>query len=77
MAINVPESAIARAINRVLAAERDAADAIAAAEREADAVIDAARAEAESAAALEAPFETSFVGEEIDSTLVDTPESRD
>jgi DNA-directed RNA polymerase subunit beta' len=41
------------------------------------AVIDAARAEAESAAALEAPFETSFVGEEIDSTLVDTPESRD
>ena len=40
-------------------------------------MIDAARAEAESAAALEAPFETSFVGEEIDSTLVDTPESRD
>ncbi len=40
------------------------------------AVIDAARAEAEAAAALEAPMET-FVGEEIDSTLVDTPESRD
>ena len=40
-----PETAIARAINRVLAAERDAADAIAAAQREAEVVIDAARAE--------------------------------
>jgi DNA-directed RNA polymerase subunit beta' len=40
------------------------------------AVIDAARAEAEAAAALEAPMEE-FVGEEIDSALVDTPESRD
>lgn len=40
-----PESAIARAINRVLAAERDAADAIAAAQREAEAVIEAARTE--------------------------------
>jgi DNA-directed RNA polymerase subunit beta' len=49
---------------RRIAAERD------------QAVIDAARAEAEAAAALEAPLET-FVGEEIDSTLVDTPESRD
>jgi cell division septum initiation protein DivIVA len=45
MASNVPESAIARAINRVLAAERDAADAIAAAQREADAIIEAARTE--------------------------------
>jgi DNA-directed RNA polymerase subunit beta' len=49
---------------RRIAAERD------------QAVIEAARAEAEAAAALEAPMET-FVGEEIDSTLVDTPESRD
>ena len=45
MATHSPESAIARAINRVLAAERDAADAIAAAQREAEAVIEAARAE--------------------------------
>jgi DNA-directed RNA polymerase subunit beta' len=49
---------------RRIAAERDLA------------VIEAARAEAEAAAALEAPMEE-FVGEEIDSTLVDTPESRD
>ena len=42
---NAPDAAIARAIDRVLAAERDAADAIAAAQREADAVIEAARAE--------------------------------
>ncbi len=40
-----PDAAVARAINRVLAAERDAADAIAAAQREADGVIEAARAE--------------------------------
>jgi DNA-directed RNA polymerase subunit beta' len=49
---------------RRIAAERDLA------------VIEAARAEAEAAAALEAPMEE-FVGEEIDSTLIDTPESRD
>jgi DNA-directed RNA polymerase subunit beta' len=49
---------------RRIAAERDLA------------VIEAARAEAEAAAALEAPLDT-FVGEEIDSGLVDTPESRD
>jgi DNA-directed RNA polymerase subunit beta' len=49
---------------RRIAAERDLA------------VIEAARAEAEAAAALAAPMEE-FVGEEIDSTLVDTPESRD
>lgn len=42
---NSPDAAIARAIDRVLAAERDAADAIAAAQREAEAVIEAARAE--------------------------------
>ena len=42
---NSPDAAIARAIERVLAAERDAADAIAAAQREAEAVIEAARAE--------------------------------
>jgi cell division septum initiation protein DivIVA len=42
---NSPDAAVARAINRVLAAERDAADAIAAAQREADGVIEAARAE--------------------------------
>jgi cell division septum initiation protein DivIVA len=45
MATNAPDAAIARAIDRVLAAERDAADAIAAAQREAEAVIEAARAE--------------------------------
>lgn len=45
MAGNSPETAIARAINRVLAAEREAADAIAAAQREAEAVIEAARTE--------------------------------
>jgi cell division septum initiation protein DivIVA len=45
MATHSPEMAIARAINRVLAAERDAADAIAAARREAESVIEAARAE--------------------------------
>lgn len=45
MASDVPESAIARAINRVLEAERDAADAIAAAQRDAEAAIEAARAE--------------------------------
>jgi DNA-directed RNA polymerase subunit beta' len=49
---------------RRIAAERDLA------------VIEAARAEAEAAAALAAPMEE-FVGEEIDSALVDTPESRD
>jgi len=42
---NSPDAAIARAIDRVLAAEHDAADAIAAAQREADTVIEAARAE--------------------------------
>lgn len=42
---NSPDAAIARAINRVLAAERDAADAIAAAQRDAEAVIEAARTE--------------------------------
>ena len=40
-----PDASIARAINRVLAAERDAATAIAAAQREAEAVTEAARAE--------------------------------
>lgn len=45
MASNSPETTIARAINRVLAAEREAADAISAAQREAEAVIEAARAE--------------------------------
>ena len=45
MASNSPETTIARAINRVLAAEREAADAIAAAQREAEAVIEAARTE--------------------------------
>jgi cell division septum initiation protein DivIVA len=45
MATNSPEASIARAINRVLAAEREAADAIAAAQREAEAVIEAARTE--------------------------------
>ena len=45
METNSPDAGIARAINRVLAAERDAADAIAEARREAEAVIDAARAE--------------------------------
>jgi len=45
MATNPPETAIARAINRVLEAEREAADAIAAAQREAEAVIESARAE--------------------------------
>jgi cell division septum initiation protein DivIVA len=45
MATNSPEATIARAINRVLAAEREAADAIAAAQREAEAVIEAARTE--------------------------------
>jgi cell division septum initiation protein DivIVA len=40
-----PDAAVARAIDRVLAAERDAADAIAAAQRESEGVIDAARAE--------------------------------
>lgn len=45
METNSPDATIARAINRVLAAERDAADAIATAQREAEAVIDAARAE--------------------------------
>jgi len=49
---------------RRVAAERDLA------------VLEAARAEAEAAAALAAPEET-FVGEEIDADLVDTPESRD
>ena len=43
MATYSPEASIARAINRVLAAEREAADAIAAAQREAEAVIEAAR----------------------------------
>ena len=42
---NSPDAAIARAIERVLAAERDAADAIAAAQREAEALIEAARGE--------------------------------
>jgi len=42
---NSPEAAIARAIDRVLAAERDAAGAIAAAQRDAEAEIEAARAE--------------------------------
>ena len=45
MASYSPETTIARAINRVLAAEREAADAIASVQREADAVIEAARAE--------------------------------
>ena len=45
MASNSPETTIARAINRVLAAEREAAEAIAAAQREAEAMIEAARAE--------------------------------
>jgi cell division septum initiation protein DivIVA len=45
MASIVPESAVARAINQVLEAERDAAQAIVAAQREADALIEAARAE--------------------------------
>ena len=39
-----PDSAIADAINRVLAAEHEATDAIASAQREAEALIDAARA---------------------------------
>lgn len=42
---NSPDAAIARAIDRVLAAERDAAAAIAAAQRDAEGVIEAARAE--------------------------------
>jgi cell division septum initiation protein DivIVA len=42
---NSPGAGIARAIDRVLAAEREAADAIAAAQREAEALIEAARAE--------------------------------
>jgi len=42
---NSPDAAIARAINRVLAAERDAADAIAAAQRDAETVIETARTE--------------------------------
>jgi cell division septum initiation protein DivIVA len=42
---NSPDATVARAINRVLTAERDAADAIAAAQREAEAMIEAARAE--------------------------------
>ena len=45
MVSNSPETTIARAINRVLAAERDAADAIAAAQREAEAESEAARTE--------------------------------
>jgi len=45
MESNSPDAGTARAINRVLAAERDAADAIAAAQREAEVVIEAARAE--------------------------------
>ena len=45
MSSHPPETAIARAINRVLAAEREAADAIAAAQRESEAMIEAARAE--------------------------------
>jgi len=45
MSSNPPETAIARAINRVLAAEREAADAIASSQREAEAMIEAARAE--------------------------------
>jgi cytochrome c553 len=45
MASYSPETSIARAINRVLAAEREAADAIAAAQRDAEAVIEAARSE--------------------------------
>jgi cell division septum initiation protein DivIVA len=45
MASYSPETSVARAINRVLAAEREAADAIAAAQREAEAVIEAARSE--------------------------------
>jgi cell division septum initiation protein DivIVA len=40
-----PDAAVARAINRVLAAERDAAGVIAAAQRDAEAAIEAARAE--------------------------------
>jgi len=40
-----PDAAVARAINRVLAAEPDAAGVIAAAQREAEAAIEAARAE--------------------------------
>ncbi len=40
-----PDAGTARAIERVLAAERDAADAIATARRDADALIEAARAE--------------------------------
>jgi hypothetical protein len=39
-----PDSAIADAMNRVLAAEHEASDAIASAQREAEALIDAARA---------------------------------
>jgi uncharacterized protein YukE len=42
---NSPDATIARAIERVLAAERDAADAIAAAQRDAEALIEAARSE--------------------------------
>jgi hypothetical protein len=42
---NSPDAAIARAIERVLAAERDAADAIAASQRDAEALIEAARSE--------------------------------
>ena len=42
---NSPDATVARAIDRVLAAEREAADAIAAAQRDAEAVIEAARAE--------------------------------
>jgi hypothetical protein len=40
-----PDAAVARAINRVLAAERDAAEVIATAQRDAEAAIEAARAE--------------------------------
>ena len=40
-----PDADVARAINRVLAAEREAADAIESAQREADAMIEAARNE--------------------------------
>lgn len=40
-----PDADVARAINRVLAAEREAADAIESAQREAEALIEAARTE--------------------------------
>lgn len=40
-----PDAEVARAINRVLAAERDAATAIESAQREADALIETARTE--------------------------------